>query len=128
MWLPENNSMISRFLFHLVFLSVFLFGSIFSCTAYFHSGTNVSIVKYEIEDELPFDHCCPNDGHKQKIEGKTSEQVIQKQDFLNNDNDRNYISLVFTDEYEIYRNVFEYNFPRRDKQSFFFTDTIRFLI
>ncbi len=80
MWQHANNLMISRFLFHLVFLSVFLFGSTFSCTAF-----TENMMEHGHEQEIIHSHesddCCPEDGHKKQVESKSISQVTQKQSY-----------------------------------------------
>lgn len=120
--------MIIRFILHLVWIFVFLIGSTFSCAAIINEniwGDNHSMN----ESHTMTDHdCCPEDGHEKEWNIKNLIQIVNKQAFkivyisLRNTNIWNPEENQYWSIRDIYQN------PMYDRQSFFFTDTIRLLI
>jgi hypothetical protein len=127
MLLPENKNMFFRFLIHLVFVSVFLFWSTFSCTV-FVSEESWHWHHDEVIQEKTSDDCCPKDGHKKQIEWKNTVQTLQKQGFDIEPFIPQYEKVIYGAGNEMKFLVSYYQNPPHDKQSLFFTDTVRLLL
>lgn len=127
MLLPENKNMFFRFLIHLVFVSVFLFWSTFSCTA-FASEEVWHWHHDEVIQEKTSDDCCPKDGHKKQIEWKNIIQTLQKQGFDIEHFIPKNEKTFFDKKTQTNHQVSYYQSPQHDRQSLFFIDTIRLLL
>jgi hypothetical protein len=111
--------MLSRFFSYLLVIHIFLFGSIFGCIEIIHAY----IESFPITET---NHCC-TDSHNEKIQSGTALQYTQEgtykliPPFL--------VSRVFfLMSFEVRRTAEKISETHADKQSFFFTDTIRLLL
>ena len=119
--------MFFRFITHLVFVWVFLFWSTFSCTA-FTDKEEWHWHYDEIVQEKTHDDCCPKDGHKKQIEWKNIIQTLQKQGFDVDPFIPQNEKVFYDDTIESRYIASCYHSPLHDKQSLFFTDTVRLLL
>ena len=116
-----------RILIHLVFVSVFLFWSTFSCSAFLGEEVWNWYHSEHIQEKTP-DDCCPKDGHKKRIESKNITQTLQKQGFDIEPFIPQNEKAFYGNETKVNYQTSYYQNPNYDKQSLFFTDTIRLLL
>ncbi len=119
--------MLLKIFLHLVFLSVFLFWNTFSCTAFTNESVEHEHNAENIHTEVP-DDCCPKDGHKKQIESKNLTQTLQKQGFDVDPFIPQNEKVFYDDTIESRYIASCYHNPLYDKQSLFFTDTVRLLL
>ena len=119
--------MLFRFLIHLVFVSVFVFWSTFSCSAFFNEEVWNWHHDEHIQEKTP-DDCCPKDGHKKQIESKNITQTLQKQSFGIDPCIPQNEKVFHSNEAKVSYQTSYYQAPPYDKQSLFFMDTIRLLL
>lgn len=119
--------MLLKIFLHLVFLSVFLFWNTFSCTAFTNESVEHEHNTENIHTEVP-DDCCPKDGHKKQIESKNLTQTLQKQGFDIEPFIPQNEKVFYSNETKVSYQTSYYQNPTYDKQSLFFTDTVRLLL
>ena len=89
-------------------------------------------MEYGHEEEIIHSHesddCCPKDGHKKQIESKSISQITQKQSYHFDGALHEKSRVPWFQEIVSISLISYYESPQYDRQSLFFTDTIKLLL
>lgn len=119
--------MLQKIVINILLITTFFFGGTFWCSA-FILHHNAVWEKQSIQ-EPPMDDCCPKDGqHKTHIEWKWILSAYHNND--NEPTDKSVSQNNSIRNYASYQTTYTWlgTTNHKDKQSFFFTETVRLLL